>query len=251
MKNHISYEAPTLLLLPGIDGSGKLYAPLLDVLPSNIKVQLAPLPEALFTDHSEIANHVLATLSDKRYVILAESFSGRTAYELCRLAPKKFVYVVFGASFITQPSRLLSFARFMPLRLLNTTFLAKVLVGGLAMKLLLKNKLTNPFIHNLTALPGAFLKNRLRLIHQLPQPNLIMDVPCLIVTAKQDRLVSCEASAAIKRVFSQHAEQKIRGPHCLVQTRPKHFAKVFLTLYRGLADNPIRTPAKQVFCRTM
>jgi surfactin synthase thioesterase subunit len=85
-------------------------------------------------------------------------------------------------------------------------------------------------------LPNTCINNRLSILNRLKQPSIRLDVPCFIVTAKQDLLLNRTAQNSIKKVFNHHAEQQLDGPHFLLQTRARHCAKIITTLYAGLAD---------------
>lgn len=238
--------SPTLLLLPGLDGSGTLFKPLLELLPNHIKTKIAPIPTDLLGDHQQIAQQLLAELPEQNYVILAESFSGRTAYELCRIAPDKFIYVIFVASFVNKPSRLLSLFRLLPLsKLSKNQFImhriAPFLLGSGHPK-----QLSTTLYKALLSVPDRCFNNRLAILHKLKQPAKSLDVPCLIITAKQDLLLNHRAQRSIKKVFNYHAEQIIDGPHFLLQTRAKHCAQILVTLYAGLADIRVPTPAQKI-----
>lgn len=233
-------HSPTLLMLPGLDGSGILFKPLIDLLPLTIRTKIAVIPTILLSGHKQIAKQILADLPDGKYVILAESFSGRTAYELCRMAPDKFSYVVFIASFVNRPSHLLRFALLLPI----TRIVKSKLIMQLMAKCLFGSNNTKALLSALnqaiSTLPNACINNRLSILNRLKQPSIRLDVPCFIVTAKQDLLLNRTAQSSIKKVFNHHAEQQLEGPHFLLQTRARHCAKIITTLYVGLAD--VRSP---------
>jgi pimeloyl-ACP methyl ester carboxylesterase len=233
-------EKPILLLLPGLDGSGMLFDPLLNLLPSEINVKIAPIPAKRLVGYTELAKAILTDLPEQQYVILAESFSGRTAYELCRLAPEKIAYVVFVASFINKPSRLLGFALLLPLNFILKSKIGLHVIGGLLFGIKGTKTLLSTLYQALIALPTYCLNNRLAILNQLRQPSIKVDVPCVIVTAKHDLLLNRQAQKSIEKVFTHHAEQLLDGPHFLIQTHPEHVVNILQTLYAGLAD--IRKP---------
>ena len=148
--------------------------------------------------------------------------------------------MVFTASFINKPSRLLGFARFVPLNFILKSKLGIHVIGCLLFGIKGTKTLLTTVYQSLIALPTYCLNNRLAILNQLKQPSIKIDVPCVIVTAKQDLLLNRQAQKSIEKVFNHHAEQLLDGPHFLIQTHPQHFVNILQTLYAGLAD--IRKP---------
>jgi len=69
----------TVVLLPGLDGSGDQFAPLIDALGSEVPTLTVRYPNAPL-DYEALQNIVATVLPrDRSYVILGESFSGPIA----------------------------------------------------------------------------------------------------------------------------------------------------------------------------
>jgi hypothetical protein len=67
-----------IMLLPGLDGTGRLFKPFIKAAPPH----LSPIPVALPPDllsYGELANRIAATLPNDRFVLIAESYSGPLA----------------------------------------------------------------------------------------------------------------------------------------------------------------------------
>lgn len=92
----------TLVLLPGLDGTGDNFAPLLPLLRSPYAVVRYPVDRALGYD--ELFSLVVAALpSDGAFVLVGESFSGPIALRVAALAPPGLVGVVLVATFHKCP----------------------------------------------------------------------------------------------------------------------------------------------------
>jgi pimeloyl-[acyl-carrier protein] methyl ester esterase len=92
------------ILLPGIDGSGTLFRPLLDAGPRRLAPRLVSLPahEALTYDGLlPVARAALPVRG--RFVLVAESFSGPLAIRLAAERPRGLVAVVLAATFLHRP----------------------------------------------------------------------------------------------------------------------------------------------------
>ena len=96
-----------LVLLPGLDGTGLLFEPLLEALPATLRRQVVTSPTDRKLTLHELADHVEGQLpQDEDYVLLAESFSGLVALALVaekQLQPRG---LIFCASFATPPATL-------------------------------------------------------------------------------------------------------------------------------------------------
>jgi len=79
---------PTLVLLPGLDGTGDFFAPLVAALGDRIPTCIVRYPLAGATDYPTcmaIARTALPT--ERPYILLGESFSGPIAVCLAAGAP--------------------------------------------------------------------------------------------------------------------------------------------------------------------
>lgn len=92
----------TLVLLPGLDGTGDNFAPLLPHLRSPHVVVRYPVDRPLGYD--ELFDLVVAALpTDGAFVVVGESFSGALALRIAALAPPGLVGVVLVATFHKSP----------------------------------------------------------------------------------------------------------------------------------------------------
>ena len=77
---------PTLILLPGLDGTGDFFQPLLDEIAGKIPTTVVRYPIDGGYDYDSCLEIVQAMLpADEKYVLLGESFSGPLAVTLAAL----------------------------------------------------------------------------------------------------------------------------------------------------------------------
>jgi pimeloyl-[acyl-carrier protein] methyl ester esterase len=76
----------TLLLLPGMDGTGGLFSDFIAALPHDLQTILLRYPTDHFLSYSELQNLVREKSPNSPFVLLAESFSTPLAIQLCRRA---------------------------------------------------------------------------------------------------------------------------------------------------------------------
>ncbi len=104
--------APTLVLLPGLDGTGDFFQPLLESLGDGIRSRVVRYPVDGAYDYAtcqKLAREELPT--DGPYVLLGESFSGPIAISLAAEAPKGLVGMILCVTFATNPRPRLAFIR--------------------------------------------------------------------------------------------------------------------------------------------
>ena len=100
-------KASKLVLLPGLDGTGALFAPLLQVLPKDLLAMPAAYPESLerFDEYVEFVAAALRGTAD--VVLVAESFSGPIAVSILRKPPPKLraAHWMWGGRIASTPPR--------------------------------------------------------------------------------------------------------------------------------------------------
>src|SRR5262245_5039352 len=89
-----------LILMPGMDGTGELFAPFLDALGDSIESCVLQYPTHEPLRYSELLPRVRAELPHSgSFVLLGESFSGPLALMLAAEQPAGLCGVVLCASF--------------------------------------------------------------------------------------------------------------------------------------------------------
>ncbi len=205
-----------LLLLPGLNGSHRLFAPLLPFLGER-QVTTLELPQQGPQDPDSLATVLAGQLGDNPFVLLGESFSGPVAYRLALRQPQGLRGVIFAASFLRCPHPLLPLTRYLPLPggLLNSGALLKLFcVGPGASPALLE--LLRTEIHQL---PHDLLRARLRSLSELQEPTQPLELPTLHLLPRQDRLVS-RRTAALQQHCRNLQRVELDGPHFLLQSQP-------------------------------
>ena len=131
-------KVPTLVLLPGLDGTGVLFEPLVEVLPKGVETLVVSYPGKRPLSYEQLLPLVLRALPTERpYILLGESFSGPLAIMAAAERPKNLKAVILCATFIRNPIPWLPcWSRHIartPLFYLSRAFiLSKALVAGYA-----------------------------------------------------------------------------------------------------------------------
>src|SRR3954468_23223134 len=94
-----------LVLLPGLDGTGRLFEPLLQQLPAHLSPVVINYPAVQSMPYSELLLYVSEKMpSGEEYVIVAESFSGPLAIEFAASEPSNLKGLILCATFASNPT---------------------------------------------------------------------------------------------------------------------------------------------------
>jgi pimeloyl-ACP methyl ester carboxylesterase len=95
---------PLLVLLPGLDGTGILFKPLIAALPPEVSTVVVAYPGEQPLGYAELLPVVLAALpTEHAFVLLGESFSGPLAVMAAATRPPGLVGLVLCATFVQNP----------------------------------------------------------------------------------------------------------------------------------------------------
>ena len=93
-----------LVLIPGLDGTGLLFQPLLAVLRTRIESTVIPFPDDQPLGYEDLFPYVAARLPQHPFVLLGESFGGPLAIRLANAHPQ-CRGVILAASYLRRPAR--------------------------------------------------------------------------------------------------------------------------------------------------
>lgn len=219
-------EPVTLVLLPGLDGTGILFAPFVTALGNGRPVVVVTYPTS--GDSQTYANlHDLAGLAlppSGPLVLLGESFSGPIAISLAAANPKRVLGVVLCCTFVRNPRPSLRWLRSLasvPAPLPPSPVLSAMLFGRFAtprLRLMLRDALA-------TVQP-AVLRERLRAVVSVDvrAQARALAVPVLYLKANSDRLVPSPATIEAEQFCQDMRIQSFDAPHCLLQVVPEEAA---------------------------
>ncbi len=216
----------TLVLLPGMDGTGELFENLLAELPSNLNTLVVRYPTYTVLNYEELT--VLAQMQTPKntpFFLLGESFSGPVAIALAASANEQLKGVILTCTFATNPSPILSYWRFLipELKISRQLFslTSKLLMGGFQ-----NEKVYEQLKAVLPKASPKIMRARLDAILDVNYLEKLtkINVPILYLRAKHDRLVSVSASQAIVKYAKNVSLVELDAPHLLLQIAAKKAA---------------------------
>ena len=109
-----------LVLLPGLDGSGKLFDPFIKQFPQASRITVIPYPTDRHIPFNQLGDYLAPLLpNDKPLAILGESYSGPVALSLAARGDINIQKLILVASFAKYPASFLkSLSKYLPLSLL-------------------------------------------------------------------------------------------------------------------------------------
>src|SRR3984957_19651439 len=108
-------RTPKLVLLPGLDGTGKLFADFLKTLDLGVSANVVPYPADVPLGYDELEHLVRAALPTRgRFVLLGESFSGPLAIRIAADPPPGLSGLILCVTLASYPYTRLAWARRLP-----------------------------------------------------------------------------------------------------------------------------------------
>lgn len=217
-----------LVLLPGMDGTGDLFEPLLRCLPPRLEPIVVPYPLDRPSTYGELEGLVRDTLptDDEPYAILGESFSGPVAIGLAASEPRGLVALILSCSFARNPypklARLGALVGALPTHRL--VFVARSMLLGSYSTDECRSALESALAKVTPEVIGTRLREVLAVDVTEKLPSL--RVPILYLRATRDRAVPKSALEEIQRHSTLVQSVDIDGPHGLLQVKPGAAAAV-------------------------
>lgn len=223
-----------IVLLPGMDGTGYLLKKLVERFPDDLDVHIVSLNELAGDSFTQQAISLNQQFVNSPLFIIAESYSGRIAYEYCRLFERQVITVVLLASFISPPNFISRHAFLIPLFLFKPNPITKFLMNYLGFNGNgTKQQVDNVFA-SITAGDTSKLRRRLKNISTLEIPKEVTKVPVIYIRPKKDLLVSDKAFNVVKTIFSDFKKVDVNGGHFVAQMYPSQCVNVILLTVEDL-----------------
>lgn len=223
---------PPIFLIPGLDGSGMLFKPFLDVFP--LPVTVLPYNDAADQSIQGLTDYLTKCILDQAgnqpVVIIAESFGGVMTDQILQAGKVSVSNAIFLAGFLRRPNHWSVLGKFsQPTKL------------SIASLNLVPNKLLNPALFwrfgspELTALfrqslnTNIYIK-RIELIAtlKLNLPRQKVHTPTLYLQASHDSLVSKRSVNDFKNYYTNLTVKRVTASHFLVETNAEDASAAIL-----------------------
>lgn len=228
----------TLVLLPGMDGSGTLFKDFVEALGSDLQVAIVRYPPDEPLGYSELEDIAHAAIPEQGpIVILGESFSGPIAISLATTYPSRLKGLILCCSFVRNPHPSMHyfgvFVDHFPIFPILPVPLTDFLLGRFSTPRL-RSTLTNA----IEQVSIRAIRARLRAVIEVDVSAklALIGIPLLYLRASDDRLVPRSASEAVSQIKPDTALVTVEAPHFLLQTAPAAAAQVVNAFIREVSE---------------
>ncbi len=228
--------APSLVLLPGLDGTGKLFAQFVQALGPAIEPQIVRYPVDQPLGYGELELLVRAALpAERRYVLLGESFSGPIAIRIGADPPPGLIGIILCVTFAKNPYPFLAWARplaaRLPVKSLPRWFRAPFMWGAAS-----PTRAPAKVDRATAAVDEAVLRHRIAALLAVDETAALarIELPILLLRATDDHVIRYAAARHMLRTQPRAQHVAIDGPHLLLQTRPEECVAAVTRFVRSL-----------------
>lgn len=212
----------TLVLLPGLDGTGLLFADFVTALGPDIRTIVVSYPPDVPLGYGELEPIARSFLpQDEPFFLLAESFSGPIAVAIAASSPPGLLGVILCCSFARNPLPALAPARFalgaVPVAALPMPLLSFFVLGRYA-----TSTLRAALAQSIARVAPAVLRRRAQAALSVNSVALLAQIklPVLYLRASEDRIVFKAASELVQGHLPQTVVVDFPAPHFLLQVMP-------------------------------
>lgn len=216
----------TLVLLPGLDGTGLLFADFAASFGPEVKVVVVSYPTDVSLGYAELESVARSFLpQDQPYFLLAESFSGPIGISIAASSPPALLGLILCCSFARNPVPMLACLRLLvgafPLSIIPVGLLGFFLLGRFS-----SSTLRGALAKSLALVAAPVLRARARAVLTVDVSASLprIRIPVLYLRASEDRVVSRSSSELVASLAPQTKVVEFAAPHFLLQVSPSAVA---------------------------
>lgn len=211
----------TVILMPGLDGTGELFHDFLRACPPVFSPRVITYPRDELQTFDHVVSQIADTL-DRNYksLLIAESFSGPYAISLAHAASDRLMGVILCNSFVTSP--IPAIVRLVPLSVVFRVpppewAIRRYLVGEDA-----SDDVIARVKSTLRTVPPHIVAGRVKTVLGIDVRRKLREctVPVRYIRGTEDRLVPERSVGEILNLRPGVAVSRIAGPHFLLQVAP-------------------------------
>ncbi|MEN7343891.1 MAG: alpha/beta hydrolase [Pseudomonadota bacterium] len=210
-----------LLLLPGFDGTGALYEPLVAALPSQVDSVVVS-----YDDYDSLSGYAAVIRErcpqDRPVIVVAESFSGPLGLDFLAASPSNVVGGVFSATFAKPPlSLIISLAEKLRLASFTLPAVSEQILRWFCLNGVSDIALIKTITQVVRGVGGRTVQSRLGALTEMDATPQLTQIhkPVMTLSAANDRVVRPRFMQSLMTIASHHEHHDIPGPHLLLQAR--------------------------------
>ena len=226
-------RAPTLVLLPGLDGTGELFAPLCAAAAPTFATHVLRYDHDPDQSYARLAEVLAPQLpQDRPFVLIGESFGGPLALRLALAAPRGLVAIVFVNTYLRSP---IGFLAGRALTLMTT-----LLAHAPDLSFMLGDDASRTLVEQvrgaLRSMPASVLRARIVTLRSCDETSSYLHcmAPMFYLHGSEDRLLPKTALELFEYVRPGLVVENLAAPHLLLQRKP---AEALACLQRWLLED--------------
>mgnify|MGYP000745898840 FL=1 len=176
-----------------MDGTGLLFSPLIKTLPNYIDYTLISLNELQGSTYLEQAKEISNIVGDDRVIIIAESYSGNIAYMLSKILNDQILKIIFIASFLSRPVRMIKITSVIPSCFMNHKFLPDYILNYLCFSGYGNAEHVKMVRNSIEQVAPKTLKQRVKNMNNIKSTKQQLNTEVIYIQPPQDRLVNSRA----------------------------------------------------------
>lgn len=214
-----------LVLLPGLDGTGALFGPLLSVLPEDFIPVVVSYPTDKALYYEQLMPYIREVMPwGKPYVLLAESFSGPLALKFAAEQHENIDAIVLSSAFfskISAPSA--SWTGFFTKEKWFETATPRSTIKQLVDGGVCESSLTANIKSAIGSVRPEVLSHRLRLMFEVDVTAALNEIqtPILCLTGEHDKFGCTKASQTLLSIKPNVSRITFDTSHLVLQTKPR------------------------------
>jgi pimeloyl-[acyl-carrier protein] methyl ester esterase len=219
-----------IIILPGMDGTGKLLLEFMHALPARLRKEIMVYPKGAVLSYEQLENMARWQFEDSPpFALVAESFSSPMAIRIAAEQPKNLLGVVLCVGFATSPLR--GAKRWIASALAPLVMRVQLPESAIREWLLgldAPSDLVDTAREVIASVKPAVLSARLRAVLSCDVREDLrkIDLPMLYLQARQDRLLGPRSLEEIRTIRPEVRAVVLDGPHFLLQREPLQVSKI-------------------------
>ncbi len=231
----------SIVLLPGLDGTGTLFKPMMRFLPAWIKPVVVSYPVDKpygYEDLMEIVRNAIPR--DNEFIILGESFSGPLAIMTAAEKPDGLLGVILCATFAKNPFKFIpSWVSPLSVSPIYALWPATIKLRAICVDGRFKD-FVNMALDAVKTVHPRVISARVKAILKVNVRPLFekIDVPVLYMASRKDHLIKKHNVIDLKTAKPELEVIELNTKHFLLQLEPERSAEIITDFIKKIREPP-------------